>query len=128
MGLSSANAPELDLPARFMALSVGALAVLALTAPWSLPLTQESFTAFSLLALVHLITLGFVGAMIIGASYQLVPVAIGVHLSSLRAGRVSFWFYIAGLALFLPIMFTLPLNSVPMAAVWAAVALTARRR
>lgn len=101
MGLSSANAPELDLPARFMALSVGALAVLALTAPWSLPLTQESFTAFSLLALVHLITLGFVGAMIIGASYQLVPVAIGVHLSSLRAGRVSFWFYIAGLALFL---------------------------
>lgn len=101
MGLSSANAPELDLPARFMALSVGALAVLALTAPWSLPLTQESFTAFSMLALVHLITLGFVGAMIIGASYQLVPVAIGVHLSSLRAGRVSFWFYIAGLALFL---------------------------
>ena len=101
MGLSSANAPELDLPARFMALSVGALAVLALTAPWSLPLTQESFTAFSLLALVHLITLGFVGAMIIGASYQLVPVAIGVHLSSPRAGRVSFWFYIAGLALFL---------------------------
>jgi hypothetical protein len=102
MGISSANAPSLDLPARFMALSVGALAVLAMTAPWSLPLVQETFTAFSLLALVHLITLGFVGAMIIGASYQLVPVAIGVHLSSVRAGRLSFWFYLAGLALFLP--------------------------
>ncbi len=102
MGISSANAPALDLPARFMALSVGSLAVLGLIAPWSLPLVQEPFTAFSLLALVHLITLGFVGAMIIGASYQLVPVAIGVHLSSVRAGRVSFWFYLAGLALFLP--------------------------
>jgi hypothetical protein len=101
MGISSANAPSLDLPARFMALSVAALAVLALTAPWSLPLIQEPFTAFSLLALVHLVTLGFVGAMIIGASYQLVPVAIGVHLSSARLGRLSFWFYLAGLALFL---------------------------
>ena len=83
-----------------MALSVGSLAVLALTAPWSLPLVQEAFTAFSLLALVHLVTLGFVGSMIIGASYQLVPVAIGVHLSSVRLGRISFWFYAAGLALF----------------------------
>lgn len=101
MGISSANAPSLDLPARFMALSVSALAVLALTAPWSLPLVQGPFSAFPLLALVHLITLGFVGAMIMGASYQLVPVAIGVHLSSVRLGRVSFWFYAAGLALFL---------------------------
>jgi hypothetical protein len=101
MGISSANAPALDLPARFMALSVSALAVLALTAPWSLSLVQGPFSAFPLLALVHLITLGFVGAMIMGASYQLVPVAIGVHLSSVRLGRLSFWFYAAGLALFL---------------------------
>jgi len=30
-----------------------------------------------------------------------VPVAIGVRLSSVRLGRLSFWFYAAGLALFL---------------------------
>jgi hypothetical protein len=101
MGISSANAPSLDLPARFMALSVSALAVLALTAPWSLSLVQGPFTAFPLLALVHLITLGFIGAMIMGASYQLVPVAIGVQLSSVRLGRLSFWFYAGGLVLFL---------------------------
>jgi hypothetical protein len=101
MGLSSANAPALDLPARFMALSISALVVLAVSAPWSLPLVQGGFSDFSLLAIVHLATLGFIGSMIIGASYQLVPVAIGVRLSSVSLGRASFWFYGSGLALFL---------------------------
>ena len=100
-GLNSANAPSLDLPARFMALSIIALAVIALSAPWTLPLTQGNFSDFSILAFVHLWTLGFVGAMIIGASYQLVPVALQVPLSSPRAGQISFWFYLAGLGLFL---------------------------
>jgi hypothetical protein len=39
--------------------------------------------------------------MIIGASYQLVPVAIQVRLTSPRLGRISFWLYLGGLALFL---------------------------
>ena len=100
-GLNSANAPALDLPARFMALSITALAIIGVSAPWTLPLMQGSFGNFSLLAFVHLWTLGFVGAMIIGASYQLVPIALQVPLSSPRAGRISFWFYGAGLAMFL---------------------------
>jgi hypothetical protein len=100
-GLSSANAPSLDLPARFMALSMISLAIIAGSAIWTLPLMQGPFSDFSLLAFVHLCTLGFVGAMIIGASYQLVPVALQVPLSSARTGRISFWFYVAGLALFL---------------------------
>lgn len=101
MGLSSTNAPELDLPARYMALSIAALTALAASAPWTLSLVQGGFSDFSLLALVHLATLGFVGSMLIGASYQLVPVAIQVGLSSVRLGRVSFWFYLSGLGLFL---------------------------
>lgn len=100
-GLSSAHAPSLDLPARFMALSVISLAIIAGSAVWTLPLMQGPFADYSLLALVHLCTLGFVGAMIIGASYQLVPVALQVPLSSPRVGRISFWFYGSGLALFL---------------------------
>ena len=100
-GINSANAPSLDLPARFMALSITALTVVAVTAPWTLPLLQGPFSDFSLLALVHLCTLGFIGAMIIGASYQLVPVALQAPLASIRLGRVSFWFYGAGLAFFL---------------------------
>jgi hypothetical protein len=100
-GLNSANAPSLDLPARFMALSVIALATIGLTAPWTLPLMRGPFSDFQLLAFVHLTTLGFVGAMIIGASYQLVPVALQVPLASARFGRISFWFYLAGLGFFL---------------------------
>ena len=101
MSINSANAPSLDLPARFMALSIVALAVSTVSAPWTLPLLQGSFSSFSLLAFVHLNTLGFIGAMIMGASYQLVPVAIQVPLASVRAGRLSFWFYGSGLLLFL---------------------------
>lgn len=101
MTLGSKNAPALDLPARFMALAIVAFIVAIATSPWTLPLMQEQFNAFSLLALVHLMTLGFIGSMIIGASYQLVPVALQAPLFSVRLGRVSFWFYAAGLILFL---------------------------
>lgn len=101
MTLSSRNAPALDLPARFMALSILSLIVAVLSSPWSLPLMQAQFNAFPLLALVHLMTLGFIGSMIIGASYQLVPVALQAPLFSTTMGRMSFSFYVGGLILFL---------------------------
>ncbi|HVL24839.1 MAG TPA: hypothetical protein VM450_12195 [Thermomicrobiales bacterium] len=101
MGLNSRNAPALDLPARFMALSIAAFTVAVLSSPWTLPLLRGGFGAFSLLAFVHLLTLGYIGAMIIGASYQLVPVALQSPLGSVRLGRASFWFYAGGLGLFL---------------------------
>jgi hypothetical protein len=101
MGLSTQNAPSLDLPARFMALSMSAFAISVLTTPWSLPLLQDHFSSFSLLAFIHLNTLGFIGAMIFGASYQLVPVVLQTPLSSVRLGRISFWFYGVGLLFFL---------------------------
>lgn len=101
MGLSSRNAPALDLPARFMVLSILAFSLAILSSPWTLSLLRGGFSDFSLLAFVHLLTLGFIGAMIIGASYQLVPVAIQSPLSSVRLGRISFWFYAGGLGLFL---------------------------
>ena len=85
MSLGSKNAPSLDVPARFMVLGIVALLLAVLISPWTLPLMQEQFNAFSLLAMVHLMTLGFIGAMIIGASYQLVPVAIGALGSAVPA-------------------------------------------
>ncbi len=105
MGISARQAPALDLPARFMALSLASFAVVALSAPWTLHMTQGFFTDFRLLALVHLVTLGFVGSMIIGASYQLTPVVLQTPLASVTAGRISFWFYAAGLAVFLAGLF-----------------------
>jgi hypothetical protein len=101
MGLSVQRAPSLDLPARFMGLSVASFATAVLLSPWALPLMQEHFSAFRLLAYVHLVTLGFAGAMIFGASYQLVPVVLQTPLASVTLGRLSFWCYLAGLATFL---------------------------
>ena len=52
-GLSSAHSPSLDLPARFMALSMISLAITGVL-PVDAPLMQGPFGDFSLLAFVHL--------------------------------------------------------------------------
>ena len=96
-GISSADAPALDLPARFMALGMLGLLALALSGPWTLPLLLGKVYDHRLVAFVHLNTLGVIGAMIIGASYQLVPVVLQTPLASVRAARLSFWLYLGGL-------------------------------
>lgn len=105
-GISSAHAPALDLPARFMALGMCGFLIVAALAPWAAPLLLRGFGDHRLLAFVHLNTLGVVAAVILGASYQLVPVVLQTPLASPRVGRVSFWFYLAGLLLFLPSLLT----------------------
>ncbi len=101
-GLSSKNAPELDLPGRFMIVAMIMLLLVALISPWAYPLLLDGFYAPRLLAFVHLNTLGVIAAVLVGASYQLIPVVLQTPLASVRLGRVSFWLYIAGIALFLP--------------------------
>jgi hypothetical protein len=105
-GISSAHAPALDLPARFMALGMLGLAVVAALSPWAYPLLLDGFYAPRLLAFVHLNTLGVIAAVILGASYQLVPVVLQTELASVRLGRLSFWLYLTGLLLFLPGLLT----------------------
>jgi len=101
MGISARHAPALDLPARFMGLSLAAFALAMGLAPFTLHVTQGAINDFRLLALIHLVTLGFIGSMVIGASYQLVPVVLQTELASIRAGRFSFSCYVAGLGFFL---------------------------
>lgn len=100
-GISSADAPDLDLPARFMALGMLGLATVGVLAPFALPLLRGSFYDPRLVAFVHLNTLGVIAAVVIGASYQLVPVVLQSPLASVRLGRLSFWCYVAGLVSFL---------------------------
>ena len=96
-GISSAHAPALDLPARFMAVGMLMLAALAVAAPWTTPLLLGSFYDPRLLAFVHLNTLGVIAAVILGASYQLIPVVLQTPLASVRLARLSFWCYLGGL-------------------------------
>jgi hypothetical protein len=103
--ISSANAPQLDIPARFMVLAMIALSSSVALAPWGYPLLLRGFYNPHLLAYVHLNTLGILATMIVGASYQLIPVVLQHELSSQRLARISFWMHLAGLLLFLPGIF-----------------------
>jgi hypothetical protein len=99
-GLSTAHAPALDLPARFMLLGVAIFGILAAAAAWTMPLLLTSFAAPHLLAFVHANTVGVIGALAIGASYQLTPIVTEQPLASERLGRLSFWAYLVGLLAF----------------------------
>lgn len=100
-GLNSKHGPALDLPGRFMMLAMLMLAVVALVSPWAYRWLIEGFYAPRLLAFVHLNTLGVIAAVLMGASYQLVPVVLQTPIASVRFGRLSFWFYLLGIVLFL---------------------------
>jgi|GEM_PF-6973603 len=106
-GISSAHAPDLDLPARFMVLGMVDLLAVAVLAPFAVPLFAGSFSDLRLLAFVHLNTLGVVAAVILGATYQLVPVVLQTPLASVRVGRLSFWAFLVGLSFLLPGLLTL---------------------
>lgn len=99
--LTTRDAPPLDLPFRFFLTALAAWAVLMLLAPWQAVLAQGSFANPWLIVLVHVNTLGVIGATIMGASYQLLPVVLQVPLASVRLGRLSWWLFVPGVAAFL---------------------------
>lgn len=101
-GLSSKHGPALDLPARFMIVAMLMLTAVAALSPWAYPLLLNGFYSPKLLAFVHLNTLGVIAALVMGASYQLISVVLQTPLASVRLGRLSFWLFMAGIALFLP--------------------------
>jgi hypothetical protein len=100
-GLATQYAPPIDLPFRFMATALAWLAVLTLMYPWQTPLLLGSFYDPRLLTFVHINTLGVIAATIFGASYQLLPVVLGVPIASVKLARLSGWLYVPALPLFL---------------------------
>jgi hypothetical protein len=91
---------DLGLPMRFMAVGLGVLALLGLTYPSHLDLLRGSFYDPHLLAFVHVNTLGLIGAVVFGASYQMLPIVLQTPLAAPRLARVSWWVYLAGLVSF----------------------------
>lgn len=100
-GVHSASAPAIDLPARFLVLALVDLLLAGLAVPFAMPLLLTGYYQARLLVFVHLNTLGVIGVMIVGASYQLVPVVLQTPLASERMGRASFWCLLFGIAAFL---------------------------
>jgi len=85
---------------RFLAIGLGTLTLLALVYPWHVGLLRGSFYDPHLLTFVHVNTLGVIGAVIFGASYQMLPIVLQTPLSVPRLARLSWWLYLPGLVAF----------------------------
>jgi hypothetical protein len=85
---------------RFMAIGLGVLALLSLVYPFHLDLLRGSFYDPHLLTFVHVNTLGLIGAIVFGASYQMLPIVLETPLAARRLARVSWWLYLTGLLSF----------------------------
>ena len=97
LGLS-ANAPSIRLPLRFMITGLMAL----LVAFAALLLRPELLATYHynqyIIAVTHLVILGWICTIVMGALYQLVPVALETKLYSERLARWQFLFHIVGFA------------------------------
>lgn len=68
---------------------------------WIAPLLAAGlFPERQVAAVTHLFTLGWITTTILGALYQLLPVALGAPVGWERLGRMSFWSFAPGVALF----------------------------
>lgn len=96
-----ATASDFGLPMRFMAVGIVVLAILSATYAWHLPLLRGSFYDGHLLTWVHVNTLGLIGAVIFGASFQMLPIVLQAPLATPRLARLSWWLYVGGLVAFM---------------------------
>src|SRR3974390_166344 len=91
-----ANAPLVALPLAFILTGVGALCVGAI---W-LALHPELLATYHynqyVIAVTHLFVLGWILSIVMGAMYQLVPVALETRLHSERLAWWHFAFHVAG--------------------------------
>lgn len=96
--LHSESTPSFSLPMRYFALGlVGYVAATAAMAFDAGELASGSGTwTPHLLAVTHLVALGFVVPVIIGASFQLVPVVLLARIWSEGLGKLAFWPYAVG--------------------------------
>ncbi|HEY9721639.1 MAG TPA: hypothetical protein V6D47_06475 [Oscillatoriaceae cyanobacterium] len=96
-GLASERSPSFSLPLRFFLFSTaGYVAAMLAVATTGLDLAAGGTWTPHLLALTHLLALGFILPMIMGASYQLVPVVLLATIRNERLGKLGFWPYAAG--------------------------------
>lgn len=92
----TAHAPSVSLPLRFML--TGLVSLLG-TVGW-LVMRPEVLATYhynqTVIALTHLLVLGFLASVVMGAMYQLVPVALETKLFSERLAKVQFVLHLVG--------------------------------
>jgi len=83
---------------RYLATAAAAYVLATLGVVWLAPELSGHYYQPRLFALTHLVTLGWITLSIVGASYQIVPVALGRPLWSERLARWQFWILVTGIA------------------------------
>lgn len=97
-GSGGPEVPDPSLPLRYFATALVALLLAALGLPSQGALLADFYYQARILALTHLITLGWITMTMMGALIQLVPVALGGALYSPRLARIQFWLMLVGVA------------------------------
>ena len=100
MPMSGRTEVPLHIPARYMVISLLSLVAWISLAPWMLPELIDAPLSYPVVAWTHLLTLGCIGSMILGASVQLVPVALQTPFPAVRAAEASWFVWILGIVLF----------------------------
>lgn len=92
-------APSTSLPLRYFIFGLLCFLSFGVGLVWVAPqvLGQHHYN-HEAIALTHLLVLGWITTIIMGAAIQLVPVALGVSLYSERLARATFIFHVIGVA------------------------------
>lgn len=95
-GIATERSPEFSLPLRYFALGVAAYLMAMLGLAVAGPALTGSPWNPQVLALTHIMTLGAIVGMIMGASYQMLPVVLLAPIWSQRLGKLGFWIFLPG--------------------------------
>jgi hypothetical protein len=90
------SGPAPDVPLRFLLLSAAAFVLATPGVAWLAPELAGHYYHPHLVALTHVVTLGWITLAIMGASYQLVPIVVGHPVWSERLARWQFWLLFLG--------------------------------
>lgn len=94
-----ARQPSLWVPLRYFVTAQVAFVTALLWAPWQVGNLLDFYYQGHTLALTHLLTLGWITMTVMGASFQLVPVALETTLWSERLAGWQFWIMLSGVAM-----------------------------
>ncbi|MBO0683964.1 MAG: hypothetical protein J2P45_12460 [Candidatus Dormibacteraeota bacterium] len=96
------RSPTPDLPGRYLAAGVAAFLLFSAGVPLFAPVLVTTNDDPRIFGLAHLAVLGWITMTMVGALYQLFPVALRGTLRSPRLGRWNFWVLLAGVGGFVP--------------------------
>lgn len=95
-GIATERSPEFSLPLRHFALGIVAYLLATLGMAAIGPALTGSAWQPQVLGLTHLMTLGAIVGMIMGACYQMVPVVLLAPIWSQGLGKAGFWVLLPG--------------------------------